>query len=644
MNKLVLLILLASILFSANFSFAQYENIERIISFDSEITINEDASMIVNEKIKVFADGKKIQRGIYRDFPTKYEDQYGNNVIIKFEVLEISRDGNTEDYHTENLSNGIRVYCGRSDYYLPRGEYSYNIKYKTDRQIGYFDKFDELYWNVTGNGWDFLIEKVTATVNLPAPVSSHDLKLYGYTGYSGDKRGDYAYNVLSSDRIVFTSTEMLNPKEGLTIVVQWPKGLVYEPSQSDKIGYFISDNMQIVIAFIGLFGLIFYYLFIWSRVGKDPAKGLIIPLYEPPKNLSPAAVRFISEMGYDDKVLTSAIVSLAVKGYLKIDEDGKDYKLIKLNGSTKPLSTDEQTIINKLSFSKDGDRQILELQQKNHSILQGVIKALKGSLKNSYERNYFLTNRRYFFIGIIISFVILLISIVGGSGEQIFILIWTAIWSFAVSALVFSVYKAWKGVLSKGRGKITAIGGAIFITLFSIPFMIGEIVGLYFLSEFSSPLIIPIIAIIVLVNIIFYHLLKAPTLLGRKIMDDIEGFKMYLGTAEEDSIASIQEPNKSSELFEAFLPFALALGVENKWAQKFSDVLSSIEKETTGYKPGWYSGVAWSNLGATGFASSLSSSFSSTISSSSTAPGSSSGGGGGGSSGGGGGGGGGGGW
>ena len=149
--------------------------------------------------------------------------------------LEVLRDGNPESYHTENLINGIRVYFGKSDYFLPAGEYTYSIKYKTDRQIGYFDKFDELYWNVTGNGWDFLIEKVKATVNLPQPVSRDDIKLYGYTGYSGFKGIDYSAKVISANKIVFESTTMLNPKEGLTIVVQWPKGLVYEPSQSEKI-------------------------------------------------------------------------------------------------------------------------------------------------------------------------------------------------------------------------------------------------------------------------------------------------------------------------------------------------------------------------------------------------------------------------
>ena len=490
----------------------------------------------------------------------------------------------------------------------------------------------------------FLIERVTATVNLPAPVSGDDLKLYGYTGPSGGKGSYYIYEVVSSDKVVFTSTYILNPKEGLTISIQWPKGLVYEPTQSDKMVYFVQDNLQTVIGLIGIIALIFYYLIIWWRVGKDPAKGLIIPLYEPPANMSPASVRFVSEMGYDNKIFTCTIVSLAVKGYLKIEEDGSEYRLVKSGGSKKVLSNDEQSVFDKLGFKNNGDKQVLELEQKNHSILQSAIKSLKSSLKNTYERNYFLTNRKYFFIGIAISILILLISIIGGSGEQVFILIWISFWSMGVAALLFAVFNSWKGVINKGRGKVTALGGAIFITLFSIPFVIGEIVGFYFLAEVSSPLMIFIIAIIALVNIVFYNLLKAPTLLGRKIMDKIDGFRMYLGVAENDRIYSMQEPDKTPELFESFLPYALALGVENKWAEKFSDILSSLDKESTTYKPGWYSGAIWSTLGAAAFASSLSGSLSSTISSSSTAPGSSSGGGGGGSSGGGGGGGGGGGW
>ena len=641
MNKYVQLIIVLGVFLLVGNAFAQYENIERIISYDSDITINEDASMIVAEKIKVFANGDKIKRGIYRDFPTEYKDEYGNNININFTVLEVLRDGVPESYHTENHANGIRVYCGRSDFFLPKGEYTYLIRYKTDRQIGYFDKFDELYWNATGNGWDFLIENVNMTINLPAQISRDELKLYAYTGKSGLKGRDYKSEIISGNKVKFKSTTILYPGEGLTIAVQWPKGLVHEPTKSEKFAYFARDNIQIIIGLFGIIILILYYLAIWVKVGKDPDKGLVIPLYEPPLKMSPASVRFISEMGYDNKVFTSVILSIAVKGYLKIEEDANDYVLVR-NSGKKPLTKDESEVLAKLDLSGNGGRQTLELKQKNHTILQSAIKALKSSLKNSYEKNYFITNRKYFFIGLAISIFILATSIIGGSGNQIFILIWISIWSFGVSALLFAVFNAWKGFISKGRGKVTALGGAIFITLFSIPFVGGEILGFYFLSDISSPMMIVIIALVVLVNIIFYHLLKAPTLLGRKIMDEIEGFKMYLAVAEKDEIYSIQQPGKTFELFESYLPYALALGVENQWAEKFSDIISGIKGDE--YRPVWYSGTLWSTLGASGFASSLSGSFSNSISSSSTAPGSTSGGGGGGSSGGGGGGGGGGGW
>ena len=100
-------------------------------------------------------------------------------------------------------------------------------------------------------------------------------------------------------------------------------------------------------------------------------------------------------------------------------------------------------------------------------------------------------------------------SIIGGSGEQVFILIWISIWSMGVSALLFAVFKAWKGALNKGRGKVTALGGAIFITLFSIPFVGGEILGFYFLSEVSSPLMIIVIALVALSKYCFLSSVKS---------------------------------------------------------------------------------------------------------------------------------------
>ncbi len=645
-KSLLLFVLLILISLSASYSAGkQFNNQERIISYNSNITINEDGSMDVVEVIKVHCEGVKIKRGIFRDFPTKYEDKYGNNIVIKFEVIEILRDGRKEKYHTENQSNGVRVYIGDSNIFLIPGDYTYTIKYKTNRQIGYFEVFDELYWNVTGNGWDFVIENASAVVNLPSGINRSEIKIDGFTGYQGIAGKDYEGEVLRGSKVKLKTTNMLNPTEGFTILVQFPKGFVYEPTASDKVAYFFQDNIPSVIGLIGVVILLIYYSLIWMKVGKDPQKGTIIPLFEPPVNISPAAARFLTEMGYDDKVFTSAIINLAVKGFIKIEEDDSDYSLVKMENGTGELSRDEKKLFSNLTFNQkysiaEGKEKLqLELKQENHAVIKKSITTLKKSLKNNYEKTYFITNLKYFIAGIGISAIILIAAVTYASVDLVFSLVWTTFWSIGVAILLFTVFKAWRGVVAKGKVRVGGILSALFITMFSIPFVAGEIFGLFLLAEEGSPLLIFVIGAIALANVIFYHLLKAPTLLGRKLMDKIEGFKMYLSVAEVDNLANATIPEKTVDLYEKYLPYALALNVENKWSEKFSDLLAEISD----YSPGWYSGAAISTLGAAGFASSLGSSFSSTISSSSTVPGSSSGSSGG-FSGGGGGGGGGGGW
>jgi uncharacterized membrane protein YgcG len=243
---------------------------------------------------------------------------------------------------------------------------------------------------------------------------------------------------------------------------------------------------------------------------------------------------------------------------------------------------------------------------------------------------------------------VIMVSLSGGSRLPValFMSVWLTGWSFGVYALVSSVIRAWKSVRTEG---VLGAGQAGFLTLFTLPFVAGECLGLGMLIWACGVATAGLIAGAIGVNVLFHHLLKAPTLAGRALMDRVEGFKMFLTAVESDRLQTIARPDKTPQLFERFLPYAFALGVEHAWAQQFSQVLA--QAATAGgsgsgasYSPSWYSGAALASFSATDFTSSFSSSFSSAISSSSTAPGSSSGGGGGGSSGGGGGGGGGGGW
>lgn len=617
------------------------QDYERIESYHSDIKINADGSMNVEETIKVYCLAQQIKRGIFRDFPTKYKDDYGNNVIVDFELLETLRDGNTESNHSENLSNGIRIYLGSENVFLtPRKLYTYTIRYKTTRQLGFFKDHDELYWNVTGNGWAFEIHKTTARITLPEGISKDDLKAFAFTGSSGSKGTNYTYKINPDASVEFSTKYPLGGYEGLTVVVEFPKGFVKEADTSQKINYFINDNFSTIIASAGLVILFLYYIFFWFRYGRDPEKQTIIPLFEAPGNITPAAARYLLKMGFDNKCFAALIMNLAVKKHIMIQEDDDTYKLIGTGISTDALSSEEKKVLTSLSL-QNKEKSLL-LKNVNHSQVKKGIDALKSALKTDYEKIYFITNRKYFLIGILLSAIIYVTTIAFSSEAEIGLFIWLSIWSVGVTFLLFTVFKSWVDVFSRGRNKAASIAGAVFITLFSIPFIGGEIFGLVMLSMEGSIVTLLLLALIGTMNVVFYQLLKAPTLLGRSFMDKIEGFKMYLGVAEKDRLNLIHPVNKTPELFEKFLPFAFALGVEQEWSEQFESILSSVREDGRTYSPSFYSGTAWSTFGASGFASSFSGSFSSAVSSSSSAPGSSSGSGG--SSGGGGGGGGGGGW
>jgi uncharacterized membrane protein len=278
-------------------------------------------------------------------------------------------------------------------------------------------------------------------------------------------------------------------------------------------------------------------------------------------------------MGYDQKTFSAAIINLAVKSCLEIDEDDGDYTLRRLEAGKAPLAPGEAAVLREL-FTTGNE---LALDNANHASLRAAMSAHKKALKRDNYRIRFSTNGVY----VLPALAILGVSII----------------------------------------MILALNGI-------------------------SPLAVAITIVNVLAVPVFAYLMRAHTPAGRKLLDKIEGFKLYLNVAEKDELNLRNPPMITPELFEAFLPYALALGVEQRWAEQFNASLTP--EQAARYQPVWYHGQ-WNsgshfggNIGATTAA--LTGAVTSSIAAAATPPGSSSGGGGGGFSGGGGGGGGGGGW
>src|SRR6185295_331034 len=293
---------------------------ESIRRFHSHITVHEDGSITVRETIVVRAEGDEIKHGIYRDFPTTYRDRFGHRYVVGFTLQEVLRGSRTEPYHTAAQDNGLRIYVGAPDVVLPPGEYAYLLTYTATRELGFFKDHDELYWNVTGTGWSFPIEQASATVVLPGQPAASDVSLEGYTGPQGSTERDYSASVEADGSLQFQATRPLEPREGLTIVASFPKGLVREPTQAERAVYLVEDNRSLIVGLLGLMSLLAYYLWAWNQVGRDPARGTIVVQYEPPEGRSPAALRYVSRMQFDNEAFTASVINLAVHGAVKIEE------------------------------------------------------------------------------------------------------------------------------------------------------------------------------------------------------------------------------------------------------------------------------------------------------------------------------------
>lgn len=618
---------------------------ERILDYHSDIEVHADDSMVVTESIRVVAQGNRIRHGIYRDFPTTYTDLMGRVYIVGFNLLGATRDAAPEQTRIDDFSNGVRIYLGSSNALVPGGEHVYTITYTTDRQIGFFADHDELFWNVTGNGWIFPIDRASATVQLPGNIPADSVRLDGYTGHQGSREKALRTESRTDGTFAFLATRILSPNEGLTILLNWPKGYVAEPTKQQKLAFFLQDNRAIVTGVVGLALIFFYYLIVWWLVGRDPKGGSIVAWYDPPSGLSPAAMRYLVRMGYDNKVFTCAVLDMAVKGYLQIKEESGSYTILRGKSDEMPLSADERAAANKLF---DG-RSELWLHNENHTFISGAMKSLKTSLKLAEQKIYFVTNSAYTIPPILFS-VIVLAAVVSARGPAAmiiagFVCVWLTLWSIGVTAMILGAAKMWKSAIAGGQQTAVTSAGAFALSLFTIPFLGGEVMGLFFLSKATSAYVVVIFAGIAALNVVFHHSLKAPTRTGRDLLDKVQGFKLFLGAVEGDPLNRANPPTKTPQVFEKFLPYALALDVEHAWAEKFSGVLGAASQSpgsNAAYSPAWYSGSNLNGMGATGFASAMSGAFSSAISSSASAPGSSSGSGGG--SGGGGGGGGGGGW
>ncbi|MFB9171981.1 DUF2207 domain-containing protein [Roseibium salinum] len=619
---------------------------ERIHRFQSDIEVAADGTLTVTETITVRAEGDQIKRGIFRDIPLTAEGPDGRLYDVGFDLVSVQQDGRPAPHFTRRNSGGVRIYVGEEGVFLRPGDYTYTITYETDRQVRFFDNHDEIYWNVTGNEWAFPIDEAVARVVLSEGVTAKDWT--AFTGGYGQSGTDFQARTAEGGReVIFTTTRTLRPHEGLTVVVNLPKGAVAPPSEGQQLRYFLSDYLSELIGGAGIALALFYYLLVWWKVGRDPDGGVVFPRFKAPEGVSPALARYITGHGFGDGgwvALSAACLNLAVKKRLRLqDDDGEVTLVLQRDGQDDRipgfgLPNGEAAVEKYLN----GRNNALTLSKKNGTSVQTLGSKFRGAIEKESRNVFFRTNRAYLIPGVALSIITIAALFIFGrmSPDQE---------GFVFLFLVFSVFAS---VLSVSLGKIAfrfaslQTRMAVIFCFFAVAIAAVGFGAFQVSGGVDTVPALPVIAVVlVAMNILFFFLIGAPTALGRKVMDEIEGLRLYLSVAEKERL-NMAAPDMSTKHFEALLPYAVALGVERPWAKAFEGWLATAAgaAAAASYHPDWYSGRAFDarhisdSVGAT--ASSMAGSFRSSL----PAPKSSSSGSSGGFSGGGGGGGGGGGW
>ncbi|MFA6511910.1 MAG: DUF2207 domain-containing protein [Patescibacteria group bacterium] len=529
---------LSTLLFAAGFALPA--SAEVIHSFVSEVVVGEDGTLTVTETISY--DFEDIERhGIYRDIPYQYE-RNGFKYNSRIDVQEVFASGTNVPYEVSRSGGDVSVQIGDANI-LISGEQEYTIIYTVGRAMNWFDGEPEVYWNVTGDGWDVSIEYARVTVS---GVAAYDTERGDcFTGSFGSQ--EQACSLQTDDEgtaLTAFTTEELYPYEGLTVVARLPAGSIAEPTALERTVDFLRDNWGFALPIFTFFILWFLY----QRFGKDPkGRGTIIAQYGPPEGMSPTMLGYLVDESIDPRDISAGIIGLAVKGYIKIHyvkkkrllKDSHTYELEQLKKPGKELTTFEnelQTIL----FAGRNDRVKLDDLKKTFPLR---LKSLHKTLHNEAETyNYFGNNPRvikslYYSLGVGLAFVSF--YLIGGNiGLFIgFLLSGGFILAFANAM----PRKTEKGVLAREH----ILGFKDFLTV----------------TEKDR---------------LKFH--NAPAALRRG--------------------SPAGRPEVKPEQFMEFLPYAMALSIEKEWAEQFRGL--TVEQ------PNWYDGQDWSTFNTIVFVSAMS--------------------------------------
>jgi uncharacterized membrane protein len=492
----------------------------RVSDFQANITVNQDGTAVVEERISLTFVGE--WHGIHRTIPIEYPGPNGTNYELFLEVTSVTDGAGSKLKYDSLTSDGARDL----KIYIPDAvdaTRTVEIVYRVLNGTRFFDSHDEFYWNVTGNDWPVPIDHAAATVRFPLAASG-SLRAQAFTGVYGSSQRDASAKAAGPEA-VFETSNPLPMRGGLTIDVYLPKDILKEPGALTKFFWFVAGNP---IVFLPLVTLLAMFTLWWLK-GRDPDPGVsVAPMYEPPAGISPAEAGTLLNDSIHPRDITSTIVDLAVRGYIKIEETAektlvfthKDYVFHLLKPREQwasDLAPHERVMLENV-FAEGTDTRLSSLKNRFYTAVPVIRQDIMAALKTK------------------------------------------------------GIYR-----LDPESANGYSIGMAVAIVA-----AFGVLQYLGWANFFNSPVLLVLcVPLSAVIWWLFARVMTAKTVKGGQTRVAVLGFQEFMNRVDGERL-KLMPPTT----FEKFLPYAMALGVEHHWAQAFSGIVKDPPNWYVG--PGGY--------------------------------------------------------
>lgn len=511
--------------------------------FEADIHVQRDGGILVKEVLQVRFEGS--WNGVYRAISLGHTNARGKRERLRLSVRQVTDgSGNPLRYETERASGQHKLKI-----WVPDAENvtrTVVVEYRVENALRFFEQeqpeglLDELYWQVTGTEWEMPIRSASARVYLPEGVTAQQAAAYVGSASSTEQPRDLQ---IEGEMVHVSAGRTLNPGEGLTVAVGWPAGVVQRPSEAAQAVSMVQQWWPLVLpllAFLGMFGH-------WKRHGRDPKRRSVAVQYEPPAELSPAEIGTLVDHSADMRDITSTLVDLAVRGYVTIEER-EERRLLGL------VKEREYTF-----HLRRPEREWEGLAPHERIFLNGLFETAS------------------------------LPSLVAGNGGGAS---WSSHGAVELSELKNKFYKKlpkirdeiYRQLVRKGhylkrpdQVKMMYVVGGLVVGA-------GAFFGAIWVNESGFGGLHPIavsvgLGLSALWVIGFGLFMPARTERGARAQEAALGFREFLDKVETDRFRRMIT---SPEMFERYLPFAMAFGVEKRWANAFEGLYTE--------PPEWYHG------------------------------------------------------